>query len=94
MDGWENDRGERLCPGCSFCVSREGEGGMERRRRRRMGRVLSLSFTRLSPDLSMLRLNTGICRMPGMSRKRGGKNETRLKRTKKKKTEDRSHQTP
>lgn len=27
MDGWENDRGERLCPGCSFCVC--GGRGME-----------------------------------------------------------------
>ena len=38
--------------------------------------VLSLSFTRLSPDLSALRLHTMICRMPGIQRKQG-KKETR-----------------
>lgn len=29
VDGWEDDRGERLCPGCSFCVcrARDGAGG-------------------------------------------------------------------
>lgn len=62
MDRWEDDRGERLCPGCSFCVCecvwrvRDGRGR----------EVLSLSFTRLSPDLSALRLHTMICRMPGI----------------------------
>lgn len=67
MDRWEDDRGERLCPGCSFSVRvwrvRDGRGR----------EVLSLSFTRLSPDLSALRLCTMICRMPGISMKRGRK---------------------
>lgn len=68
MDGWEDDRGERLCPGCSFslcmcvCLCRrqrmEG-GGVERE-------VLRLSFTRPSPDLSAIRLHSTICRMPGI----------------------------
>lgn len=62
MDRWEDDRGERFCPGCSFSVYvwrvRDGRGR----------EVLSLSFSRLSPDLSALRLHTMIYRMPGIQR--------------------------
>lgn len=37
--------------------------------------MLSWSFTRLSPDLSVLRLHTTICRMPGIWRKWGRKGD-------------------
>lgn len=63
VGGWIDGRmtgEEDFAQGAHFlCAERGMKGGRE-------GEVLSLSFTRLCPDLSTLWLHTMICRMPGI----------------------------